>query len=178
MIEESSNKYGEIIPLAEVHKNILPIDLPMGYNYRFERFRTIDTVVIKFCAIIRVNIQDELQAMDWLDKFQSVSKVSLKSSCSTCLETSKHYKLKLMKVCQHAGTFSSSDAEATNKHGRSKRRKCIGCEMHLTLGIKRVTKRVKQNCLDLENFPCYVMLMFDHNHNYIGATVSAPLTHL
>ena len=64
MIEESSNKYGEIIPLAEVHKNILPIDLPMGYNYRFERFRTIDTVVIKFCAIIRVNIQDELQAMD------------------------------------------------------------------------------------------------------------------
>ena len=73
MIEESSNKYGEIIPLAEVHKNILPIDLPMGYNYRFERFRTIDTVVIKFCAIIRVNIQDELQAIDWLDKFQSVS---------------------------------------------------------------------------------------------------------
>ena len=72
MIEESSNKYGEIIPLTEVHNNILPIDLPMGYNYRFERFRTIDTVVIKFCAVIRVNIQDKLQAMDWLDKFQSV----------------------------------------------------------------------------------------------------------
>ena len=73
-----------------------------------------------------------------------------------------------MKVCQHAGKFSF-DNGTTNKHGRLKRRKCIDCKMHIILGIKHITKHVKEKCLDLESFPCYVMILFDHNHNHFSA---------
>jgi hypothetical protein len=65
--------YGELIPIADSEQFKLPIELPEGYNYRFERFYSIDSAQIKFSAEFYVNVVCEVKAIDGLrnsNKFQ------------------------------------------------------------------------------------------------------------
>mmetsp|Transcript_2316 Transcript_2316/g.3541 ORF Transcript_2316/g.3541 Transcript_2316/m.3541 type:complete len:286 (-) Transcript_2316:36-893(-) len=150
----------------------LPIELPQGYDYVIDSYTALGVSgVLKFQSDFRVNISCQERASQWLKEFSKIACVSIKKprgGSAKSYANSTLFSFKQKWVCQHAGSFTSTETKE-NKHGRETRQKCCNCPMNITIGIRHSSHWKNRVYTDHDKFPLFVNLYFDHNHNHFSA---------
>jgi hypothetical protein len=70
-------EYGEYLATADEFQ--LPLELPKGFTYKYERFSCIDETEGWFECEMRVSIHSMEILLDWKTEFQSILRNDLKS---------------------------------------------------------------------------------------------------
>ncbi len=182
MIPENNDAYGTVIDDADAF--VFPIDLPGGFQYRFETFSWIDEVMIKFGASFGVNCHDEDQVMEWFGAFQNCCFTSMKKNKKKRRKVNtRGFIFKEGYVCKHAYSYASNQMDIS-QHGHQRKIKCISCPMHMTLCLRKISEwSIRTSGADLADYPLKVQLLFDHNHRHFCAQslqsnkVSASIQH-
>eukprot|EP00474_Spongospora_subterranea_P004317 CRZ04775.1 hypothetical protein [Spongospora subterranea] len=165
MVPEETHHYGELIPLSDLEQFKFPIELPEGFQYKFERFTLFCPATIKFGAEFRVNIGCEAETISWFDKFKGCNWLSMKLDPNKGKSINiRTYSFKQGFICQHGYSYAADPELRSNNHGQQRRVKCIDCKMHIQLAIRKLTLKTRRTYQLLDHFPLFVRLYYNHNH--------------